>query len=548
MIPKKIIILFSTALFTVSACQDLDLVNPSTINSADVWNDPKLIDMYVNLLHYNMPGWDTRFPHNIADEARSNYAGQASNQYLIGDWDDTNNPNDNWEAAYRNIRIVNDFLQNIPNAGVSEDVKRLTSAEVRFFRGLYYFNLVKRYGGVPLIKTSQTLDEDLQVPRNSLDECFQFIIDEMDAIAGDLPRDAARGKITGGAALALKARALLYYASALYNPSNDVSRWQQAASAAKAVMDLGKYDLYPDLKTLWLDNSPSHPEIILEKTYAMPNASHGWDACVKTLDLAIADAGQCSPLQELIDAFPMKTGKMIHESGSGYDPNNPYVGRDDRFYTYIGYNQSIMSGMQGGVLNKNYVLQIYRGGNDYDNPGGNPLNQDYTTRTGYFCLKAVNPDNTQYSFGRGSVQPWIEFRYGETLLNFAEAENEANGPSAAVYEALDKIRQRAGITANLDRNLNQEQMRSLIRNERYIELCFEQHRYWDLRRWKLAETVLNGRKYTGVVITKESDGTFSYDYQPVDAQNLVYESRMNFMPIQMNELSKNGKLEQNPGW
>lgn len=536
------------ALITLNSCQNLDLTNPSTISPTDVWNDPALINMYVNHLYIQLPGWNHNLYNNISDEARDNFPGSAPNNVIVGQWNETNNPMDNWSNSYKYIRVANDFLQNIQNATVGENVKAKATAETKFIRALLYFNLLKRYGGIPLVTTPQKLNDDLSIPRNSTDECFQFIIKEMEAIVNDLPRDAERGKITKGAALSLKARTLLYYASPLYNESNDVSRWQKAADAAKEVINLNKYDLYPNLKQLWLDMSANHNEIILEKQYGMPNVSHGWDCAVKPLDLANGDAGHCSPLQELINAFPMRNGKLINEAGSGYDPNRPYEGRDDRFYADIAYNQSVISGMQGGNLNNNYVLQIYRGGNDYDNPQGNPQWQIYTTYTGYYTIKAVNPNNKVYGYWYGSTQPWIEFRYAEILLDFAEAQNEATGPTTEVYNAMNKLRRRAGITNDLPTNMSKEGMRALIRNERYVELCFEHHRYWDIRRWKLAETMLHNRQYTGAVITRENNGTFTYRYQPVEVQPLKFETKMYFMPIPMNELSKNGKLIQNPGW
>ena len=545
---RKYIIYGFMACMSLGACQDLDISNPSTISSNDVWSDPELIQLYVNHLYIYLPGWDHNVYNNISDEARDNFPGSSPNNVIVGEWNETNNPMDNWSHCYKYIRVANDFLANIENATVSDEVKARTSAEVRFFRSMLYFSLVKRYGGVPLITVPQKLDDDLEVPRNSLDECFQFIIKEMERISDDLPTNAIRGKITKGAALSLKSRASLYYASPLYNTSQDNSRWQAAANAAKAVMDMNKYDLYPDLKNLWLDNSENHCEIILERQYGLPNVSHGWDCAVKPLDLANGDAGHCAPLQELVDAFPMKNGKSIHEEGSGYDPANPYEGRDDRFYADIAYNQSVISGMQGGALNNHYVLQIYKGGNDYDNPQGNPQWQIYTTYTGYYVIKGVDPNNEVYGYWYGSTQPWIEFRYAETLLNFAEAQNEVSGPTDEVYQALNKLRSRAGITSELPKGMNQDEMRELIRNERYVELCFEHHRYWDLRRWKLADAVLNDRKYTGVVITKNDDGTFSYDYEPVEVQPLKFETKMYFMPIPISELSKNSQLEQNPGW
>ena len=545
---RKYILLAATVLLSFSSCVDLNVTNPATISDDDVWNDPTLVQMYINNLYICLPGWEIRIYNAISDEARNSFPLVNVENILKGEWNDTDNPMDNWANSYQYIRVANDFLQKVTTASVDEEIIARTSAEARFIRAYLYFDLIKRYGGVPLITEPQTLDSELSVPRNSISECYQFIVDEMDAIVDALPLDAERGKITKGAALSLKARTLLYWASPLYNEDNNAARWQEAADAAKAVMDLGKYDLYPDLKQLWLDKSAEHCEVILERQYNLPETSHGWDCSVKPLDLANGDAGYTSPLQELVDAFPMKNGKLIHEAGSGYDPNNPYVGRDDRFYVDIAYNQATISGVQGGVLNPNYTLQIYKGGNDYDNPQGNPAYQIFTTYTGYFTVKAVDPNNEIYSYGYGSTQPWLIFRYAEILLDFAEAQNEATGPTPEVYAALNKLRQRAGITTTLEENLTQSQMRELIRNERYVELCFEHHRYWDLRRWKLAEEKLNNRNYTGVVITKEDDGTFTYAYEPVESFSLVFTDKMYFMPIPQSEISKNGLLEQNPGW
>lgn len=546
MLRKYILATSAIALMGLSSCQDLDLSNPSTISPDDVWDDTSLIEMYVNNLYNALPGWDYCTWNNITDEARDNFSWASPNAIIKGQWNESNNPMDCW-GNYTSIRTCNEFLSQIGDATVPDDVKARTSAEARFIRAILYFNLVKSYGGVPLITEPQGLEDDLEVPRASMDECFRFIIDETEEIADNLPLNAERGKITKGAALALRARALLFYASPLYNESGDNTRWQAAANAAKEVINLGKYSLYPDLKNLWLDKSATHPEIILERQYGMPNVYHGWDCLVKPLDLANGDAGHCSPVQDLVDAFPMRNGKLIHEEGSGYDPANPYEGRDDRFYADIAYNQAVISGMQGGELNHNYQLQIYVGGNDYDNPQGNPQWQVYTTYTGYFCVKAVDPNNDTYGYWYGSTQPWIEMRYAEVLLNFAEAQNEATGPTEEIYAALDELRHRAGITENLPRNYTKDSLRELIYNERYVELCFEYKRYWDIRRWKRAMTMLNRQCY-GVVITKHDDGSFTYDYQPVDNEPTVFEEKMYFMPIPISELSKNRKLTQNPGW
>lgn len=547
---KKYIILMVAGIIGLSSCQDelLDKNNPAAISSTDVWKDPKLIAFYVNGLYDKVPGWDYNTYNNIADEARSNYPG-GPNSIFIGQWNETSNPMDTWSGNYANIRIANDFFANIAGSPADESIKKQLTAEVRFLRALFYFDLVKRYGGVPLIKASQKIDDDLLVPRNTSDECFNFMISELDLAVADLPLNATRGKVTQGAALSLKARALLYYASPFFNSTNDLTRWQKAADAAKAVIDLNKYDLYPDLKRIWLDNSAAHTEVIFEKQYALPNRSHGWDAGVKPVWLANGDAGQCSPLQELVDAFPMKNGKLPSQADSGFNPADPYVNRDNRFYAFIGYNGAAISGAPGGKLNKNYKLRIFKGGRDYDSI---PAYSVYNTVSSYYTIKATNPDNSVYQYGYGSEQPWIEFRYAEILLNYIEALNEAVAtPNAEIYTLLNRIRTRAGITTPLTAgSLTQAQMRELIRNERYVEMCFEGKRYWDLRRWKIAHTVLNGKKFHGAFITKISEGNFTYDLtNVVDAGAGVFENpKMYLFPIPKAEITKNPNMVQNPGW
>jgi hypothetical protein len=531
----NIIILF--VLF-FSACDKdfLDRNNPGAITSEDVWNDNKLITQYVNLIYNDRPGFEsTPFVFgNITDEG----CGGTREQIWRGELSEIYNPLAFW--AYTPVRRANEFFARIDDTTIDKETKQTLKGEVRFLRAFLYFDMVKRYGGVPLITHPQTLDEDLEVPRNTLDECFNFIIDELDIAITELPATAVRGRADQGAAKALKGRALLYHASPLYNPNGDNARWKKAADANLEL--IGKqYELYPDLEKLWLDNA--NKESIFEVQYAMPMKMHGWDAAVKMMRTAIGDAGACTPFQELVDAFPMKNGKAIHEAGSGYDPTNPYVGRDDRFYAFIFYNGSIVRGYIGGMITE-FMLETYVGGRDY------PSDQGATVPTSYFVKKMVDQDNTIYRYNYGSTQSWLELRYAEVLLNYAEAQNEyLSAPDQSVCDAINLVRQRAGITELLvPGTLNKEQMRSLVQNERYIEFCFEQKRYWDLRRWKLAVEKLNGKKCTAAVILKNADGSFSYGTQPFDPQPGVFDEKMYFMPFPQTELSKNSRLEQNPGW
>ena len=532
----------------LSACNSdfLDPKNPSAISEDDVWSDPKLIELLVNQLYNDRPGYEySNTQDNISDEGRCNYTGDAPNQIIRGQWDQIANPLDFW--AYQQVRKTNEFLAKIEGVELDEETKARMTGEVRFLRAFLYFDMVKRYGGVPLITHPQGLDEDLQVSRNTTQETFDFIVTELRAAKEELPLSAPRGRASKGAAMALLGRTLLFAASPLYNEKNEQDLWAAAAQANKELMDLNQYSLYPDLNKIWLDKGVSHPESIFEVQYKLPEKQHSWDAGLRPLILANNNAGQLSPLQELVNSFPMKNGKTINESGSNYNPAEPYVGRDNRFYAFIAFNGSKMKGTTSGPPLREITLETYRGGRDYDASKENTI---YNTITGYYTRKATDPENTIYTGSTGSDQPWIEIRYAEVLLNYAEAQNEAlSAPDASVYSALNALRKRAGITTELiTGSLNKAQMRDLIRNERYIELCFEKKRYWDLRRWKVAHTVLNGKKFHGVIITKHANGSFTYGYHEIDPTPVLFEEKMYYMPIPQVEIDKNGNLTQNAGW
>lgn len=530
------------------ACESdlLDPKNPSAISEEDVWSDENLIELLVNQMYNDRPGYEyANTQDNITDEGRCNYTGDAPNQILRGQWDQTFNPLDFW--AYQQVRRTNEFLAKIENANVEQETKKRLRGEARFLRVFLYFDMVKRYGGVPIIKTPQDISDDLMVKRATISETFDFIVSELKIAKDELPSESLRGRASSGAAMALLGRVLVFAASPLYNENNDNELWDLAAEVNKELIDLNRYSLYPDLNKLWLDRTQTHPEVIFEIQYKLPEKQHSWDAGLRPLILANNNAGQLSPLQEMIDAFPMKNGKGIKETGSGYRPDDPYTGRDDRFYAFIAFNGSKMKGTTSGPPIREITLETYTGGRDYDASKENTI---YNTITSYYTRKATDPDNTIYTGSTGSDQPWIELRYAEVLLNYAEAKNEAlSSPDVSVYTALNTLRKRAGISSELVMgSLNKTQMRELIRNERYVEFCFEKKRYWDLRRWKMAENMLNGKKYHGALITKQSNGSFSYAYPEVDPTPIIFENKMYFMPIPQGEIDKNPNLEQNEGW
>jgi hypothetical protein len=543
---KRVVYIFLmvfSGIFFMSSCTKnyLDRKNPATIGYEDVWTDASLLGLYVNGIYNNLPtGWFTTYP-NIADEGRNNTLSGTPANILRGQWNEVNNPMDVWAGTYTQIRKCNEFLKNITSSPIDQPTKDKYTGEVKFLRAFFYFELVKRYGGVPLVTQVQSLTDSLLVKRNTLDECYNFVSKELTDAANLLPANADKARATKGAALAIKGHVLLHYASVLNNPTNELSRWQAAAAASKAVMDMGVYQLFPNVSKLWTD--ASNKESIFETQFRLPEKFHGWDSRLQILYFAHGNAGQCSPIQELVNAFPMKNGKSITDPASGYDPQNPYVGRDERFYASIGYNGGTMQGFTTKL--ETTTLRIYKGGRDYDSI---PQYQIYNTITGYITLKGRDQNNTLYFNGNNSTQPWMHIRYAGVLLNYAEAQNEAVGPDASVYAALQSIRARAGITNPLPAGLSKDEMRNLIRNERYVELCFEDQRYWDLRRWKLAMTYLNGATYTAVVPTKNPDGSFTYQYNVPIPLTPVFEEKMYWMPIPLSETLKNGNLVQNPGW
>jgi hypothetical protein len=423
---------------------------------------------------------------------------------------------------------------------MSANHKNFVTGELRFLRAYRYHDLIRNYGGVVLIGDKvYNLNDNLQdaalYQRSSIKDCIAYAVSELDAAAQLLPTDNSGswplGRATKGAALALKARLLLYAASPLYNTGT----WTDAAAAAKAVMNLGKYSLQADYSSLFIDQTMSSPEIIFGRQYTItaphvrmeiangPNGYGGW-------------AGN-TPLQNLVDAYQMNNGKDITDATSGYDATKPYVNRDARFYATILYNMAPYRGD---------TIRAYSPGGKDSKDGPSNWN---TTKTGYYLRKFMNDndpiDNPWNSAGQ---QPWIYLRYAEVLLNYAEAQNEAVGPDASVYSAINQIRQRASVNQPpLPAGLTQSQMRDAIRKERQVELAFEEHRWYDVRRWKIADVVENTPAY-GMAITRNADGSFTYT-RKVALDGKAFNTKNYWLPIPRSEILASGnQLPQNAGY
>lgn len=455
-----------------------------------------------------------------------------------------NNPDDAWASTYAAIRKATDFLNNfhkVPLKNKSE--QKYWFGEARFLRAFFYWELVKRYGGIPILGDSvKGLKDDVQLPRNSFETCVNYIVSECnrakDSLREDPVSDADYGRITKDAALALKAHVLLYAASKLYNGGNtgdslngysdyNNQRWALAADAAKAIIDEGKYSLEPKFTDIFLLQRSR--EVIYGKTNTLGYFTETQNA---PINYATAPAsGNTSPTQELVDAYGMKNGLEINDAGSNYDPKNPYANRDPRLSYTVLYN---------GAMWLSVPLQTFIGG--VNRPGGTTVQ----TQTGYYMRKFLgNFENATQFENHG--RDWIYFRFAEVLLNYAEAKNEYSGPSEDIFVAIDSIRKRAGLDPYaISRSISQDSLRTIIRNERHKEMAFEEQRYWDIRRWKIGEAVYNNHPLHGMDITKTADG-YIYNISPV-LNTAFDESKMYFYPIPYNEMVSNQNMRQNPGW
>lgn len=554
MLRKHISILgfcFIAGVAVLPACSDKQLeVEPrDRLTDANVWNDPGASDLFLNDIYRSLPdgnnwydpienwsdnticgfAWPTSrtlIQQAIYSPANAGLSGEVSNIY-------------NWSTQYTNIRKCNVFIKNVTaSATLTADYKKVKLAEARFLRAYFYHNLWMAFGGVPLITDVldvETQGDDVFRPRNTADETLAFVTSECAAVYPDLPPVPASGKIGRGAAMALKGWCELF-----------AGKWADAAASNKKIMDELGYDLDPDYAALFLSKGNSSKESIFYREYAPPGSGKGGslDGLIGptfTKGGAETSWGGMNPTQDLVDDYAMDNGKVITDPTSGYDPQNPYKNREKRFYQSIVFD---------GSWFYNDTIYTRRG-------IGSPNEIDLTDRddagqTGYYPRKRMATDITLGAAswdGYTSYQNYIIFRYAEVLLNYAEAQNEAVGPDASVYAAVDKVRDRSDLTG-LPAGLNKDQMRTAIRRERRVELAFEDKRYWDLIRWKIAEVNLN-RPLRGISITVGGNGVLQY--APIDARGgdrKFFAGKNYLFPIPQNVIEQNPKLQgkQNPGY
>lgn len=483
---------------------------------------------------------------SASDDAVEANSVSSISDFYNGSWSPINTPDDQWDNMYTGIRDANVFLGHFDpdiiedrkyneDYDVMKDQIQYFRPEARFLRAFYYFELLRRYGSVPLVKSPLSAEEANSVQVNSTEEIIDFIVSECNDIIGKLPVsynavfEQETGRATKGAAMALKARTLLYAASPLFNESNDQSKWEDAATASAEIINSNQYSLVGDYSNV-VNNHPSS-ELILGRRIGASN----WFEQANFPVGYQGEPGTC-PTQNLVNTYEMSNGMDIDESGSGYDPSNPYANRDPRLQQTVIVNNSMWKGRN---------VEIWRGGLD-----GPPT--EFATPTGYYLkkyliegLKITEPNPTS------EVHLWVFFRYGEVLLNYAEAMNEAYGPNSdpegygmTAYQAVNTVRSRAGMP-DFPGGMSQAEFRQELREERRVELAFENHRFWDIRRWKIGDVT---EQIWGVKIENNGGGNFSYTKEVV--QNRQWDDKMYLYPYPQSEVFINENLQQNqnPGW
>jgi hypothetical protein len=576
---KNIVIVLLTAL-SVLSCDYLEPDSLSLKYEEDVYQNLGYIDQVLTSAYTHLPAGyndiDGSWIASASDESEEVETAKKIQSFNIGNWNAFSNSDDVWANSYKGIRKTCDFLEGtdtitwIAYKGNNEieynrrlNLLKRTRGEAKFLQAFYYFELVKRYGGVPLVKKKLELDKDgafiANPTRESFENCIKHIVTLCDSVIANpqIPvvwsatEDGYAGRASGGAAMALKSRTLLYAASDLYNQPGvspelgytDVSdatrkiRWENAAKAAYAVIATGKYTMQP-YNAVFVLGSGRGSEVIFEQRYGSDNV---FDKANYPIGFEKGTTGTC-PSQNLVDAYEMKADGSAFDWNNPAHAANPYIGRDPRLQMTILTNNELY----GLPARK---VEIWQGGLD-------GLPRMKATKTGYYLKKWVNPA-LDFSINNTAFHQWVYFRLAEFYLNYAEAMNEAFkdptykntsiGYMRSAIEAANIVRSRFGVSMpGIPASTSSADFTKRLRNERRIELAFEGHRWFDARRWMIGATTL-GADLRGVNIVKVADNSFTYT--PFVVEKRVYDSKMNLYPIPQSEINKSGNsISQNPNW
>src|SRR5438874_9802539 len=587
-------------LLGLSSCNGvMDLTPKDQFADDAVFADPNLAQAFVNDMYRGLGHGlyeimlasmtdESHFIHNYNTEPVVKSIITSSDRGAI---DDGRFAHYNWAPTYSRIRQTNIFLSKIDGTTFDAALKQRMKGEVLFLRAYFYHNLMRMYGGVPIITKVYGLNEDYQAARNTFQETVAFIVASADSAAALLPLSYSGvdlGRAPKGAALALKARVLLYAASDLYNanpsgqpengyttPHDRTALWRAAKDAAKAVMDLGIYGLFRPTPANAQEATQNYGDLFLQSMsqevilsrFFLSTRDDGYNPGLHNGPNGFHTWGGNTPIQNLVDDYRMADGSKFDWSNPAHAAA-PYSNRDPRFYASIAYDGSFWRPRPDDVqkLDPVGIIQTFRalttdsgvvaGLDTRDSPIEN-WNGGYS---GYYLRNFIDPLINAH-FTREKV-PWIYFRYAEILLNYAEASIELNEVGDAL-NALNQIRRRAGMP-DLVAGPN---LRDEYRNERRIEMAFEEQRFFDVRRWMIAPQVLS-RPATGINISLTGANRLdrstwtNYRYQVETIQDRAWSNKscvldpandfsgvcMYFMPIPRDELNRNGLLKQNPGY
>ena len=573
---------------TLNACDDL--IEPAPENLQDfssLYGSVNQVahvlgNAYVKLPYPSMPETDFATDDAVTNDKSSAYVSMAT-----GGWSSSSSPVSRWMDDYYAIQTLNIFLENVDNVNWNEDpvyaemIRDHMRGEALALRGMFHYYLLQAHAGkvngvlmgVPIHTKSENGASDFNQPRNSFEECYKQIMEDFDAALEllpdqyvDLKSDAEvpekyrvkggtsyaynraqgsnwAGKVDGRIIKTIRAQMALMSASEAYGYES----WDNAAKYASEVINsLGGISALTANSIAWFcDNE----YIEMQQSGTNPDVAIWWTGRDKgntyeadNFPPSLYGKGRCNPTQNLVDAFPMANGYPISDTKSKYDTNNPYAGRDPRLAKYILFDQ--------GVISQSATNQVTITTGEYaDNKDGIDKENGISTRTGYYMKKLLRQDVIPGGTSKSEQYHLIpRIRVMEMFLVYAEAMNEAQGPtsgSPSAYEVIKKIREYAGITGG-DQYLesikgDQSKMREMIRNERRINLCFENKRFWDLRRWNADLT----EPAKGVRITK-SGSKLNYEYFEVESRD--YKDYQTYCPIPYSEVNKFSALKQNDGW
>ncbi len=565
---------------SIGSCKNdgfLEVPPNGTLTSKSTFATQANANLFVNDIYDRLPDGNNGTDQTLAGWTDNNnvtatgHTGQAvirNNGLSAGNSVDGPAGQLGWGRNYEQIRRCNEFLKEGEANKSAYDATWYAQrvAEVRALRAFFYSILFRNYGGVPLITTPlNNLDgSDIFSARATIEETVTFIEADCDAAAAVLPltqTGSNLGRMTKGAALMIKGDAQLFAASPWVNKNNDLAKWSKAAATFKSIIDLNTYNLFTTsngphtgpgplainsttgsgtnstaYRDQFLAINNWNSETILARGYALPGKGHRREGFMGPVVVngGTQAWGGFSPTQNLVDDYAMDNGKPITDPTSGYDPQHPYIHRSSRFEQSIIYDGSYWQG--------DLITTRVGGNNAIDLGSAGDI-----SNTGYYGRKTLDESiKGQASFAAIGVSNYIFYRYAETLLSYAEAQNEAIGPDASVYDAINKVRARV-LLPGLPLGLSQAQMRTDVRRERRVELALEDRRWYDIRRWDITTKgpgVLTIPMY-GMKITGTGNNLV---YTVVPGFQNKYSEYMNWLPIPADVLNKNPKLVQNPGY